>query len=67
MAAELNENHLRVRVPQGSVCYREFGTGAPLLFVHGLLVNGALWRKVCHDSPNITAVSYPTGLSVRTT
>jgi pimeloyl-ACP methyl ester carboxylesterase len=46
MAAELNENYRRVRVPQGSVCYREFGTGAPVVFVHGLMVNGALWRKV---------------------
>ena len=45
MAAELNENHRRVRVPQGSICYREFGTGAPVVFVHGLMVNGALWRK----------------------
>ncbi|HKQ76277.1 MAG TPA: alpha/beta hydrolase [Blastocatellia bacterium] len=46
MAAELNENYRRVRVPQGSVCYREFGTGAPVVFAHGLMVNGALWRKV---------------------
>src|SRR5262249_34782526 len=29
-----------------SVCYREFGTGEPVVFVHGLFVNGGLWRKV---------------------
>src|SRR5262249_32761680 len=46
MSAELNENLRRIQVPQGSVCYREFGNGAPVVFVHGLMVNGALWRKV---------------------
>lgn len=31
---------------QGTVRYRESGAGEPLLFVHGLLVDGLLWRKV---------------------
>jgi pimeloyl-ACP methyl ester carboxylesterase len=31
---------------QGTIRYREDGTGEPLLFVHGALVNGQLWRKV---------------------
>jgi pimeloyl-ACP methyl ester carboxylesterase len=35
-----------VHLPQGTIRYREDGTGEPLLFVHGVLVNGALWRKV---------------------
>ena len=35
-----------VRLPGGTVRYRERGAGPPVLFVHGLLVNGALWRKV---------------------
>ena len=30
----------------GTIHYREIGTGDPLVFVHGLLVNGFLWRKV---------------------
>lgn len=30
----------------GSIRYREHGSGAPIVFVHGLLVNGLLWRKV---------------------
>ena len=35
-----------VHLPQGTIRYREDGTGEPLLFVHGVLVNGSLWRKV---------------------
>lgn len=35
-----------VNLPQGTVRYRERGNGQPLVFVHGLLVNGDLWRKV---------------------
>jgi pimeloyl-ACP methyl ester carboxylesterase len=35
-----------VKLPQGTVRYRERGEGEPIVFVHGLLVNGDLWRKV---------------------
>ena len=35
-----------VELPQGTLRYRERGDGPPLVFVHGLLVNGDLWRKV---------------------
>ena len=35
-----------VHLSQGTIRYREDGTGEPLLFVHGLGVNGTLWRKV---------------------
>jgi pimeloyl-ACP methyl ester carboxylesterase len=35
-----------VHLSQGTIRYREDGTGEPLLFVHGLGVNGSLWRKV---------------------
>ena len=35
-----------IALPQGTIRYRELGTGAPIVFVHGLLVNGLLWRKV---------------------
>jgi pimeloyl-ACP methyl ester carboxylesterase len=35
-----------VELPQGTIAYRERGSGEPILFVHGLLVNGDLWRKV---------------------
>jgi pimeloyl-ACP methyl ester carboxylesterase len=35
-----------VELPQGVVEYRELGTGAPVVFVHGLLVDGRLWLPV---------------------
>src|SRR4051794_18114341 len=33
-------------LPAGRLRYFEAGTGAPIVFVHGLLVNTNLWRKV---------------------
>jgi pimeloyl-ACP methyl ester carboxylesterase len=33
-------------LPQGTVRYRDTGRGEPILFVHGLLTDGTLWRKV---------------------
>ena len=36
----------RVDLPQGPVTYRERGSGEPIVFVHGVLVNGDLWRNV---------------------
>jgi pimeloyl-ACP methyl ester carboxylesterase len=35
-----------LRLPQGSIRYREFGAGEPIVLVHGLLTNGDLWRDV---------------------
>jgi pimeloyl-ACP methyl ester carboxylesterase len=35
-----------VDLPTGRVRYREAGTGPPIVFVHGLLANGDLWRAV---------------------
>jgi pimeloyl-ACP methyl ester carboxylesterase len=35
-----------VRLPQGTVRYREFGSGPTVVLVHGLLVNGDVWREV---------------------
>ncbi len=37
---------MSVRLPQGNIHYREYGEGPPIVFVHGLLVDGRLWRKV---------------------
>jgi pimeloyl-ACP methyl ester carboxylesterase len=36
----------KLELPQGTIRYREEGSGEPLLFVHGLLVDGRLWREV---------------------
>jgi pimeloyl-ACP methyl ester carboxylesterase len=35
-----------VKLPQGTIRYREMGTGEPILLVHGFMVNSLLWRKV---------------------
>jgi pimeloyl-ACP methyl ester carboxylesterase len=42
---ELGQQH-DVKLPQGTISYREQGTGDPIVFVHGALVNADLWRKV---------------------
>jgi len=33
-------------LPQGTIRYRELGSGKPIVLVHGLLANGELWRDV---------------------
>ncbi len=38
--------HTSITLKQGTVHYRDEGEGDPLVFVHGLLVDGRLWRKV---------------------
>lgn len=35
-----------LRLRQGTIRYHETGSGPPLVFVHGALVNANLWRKV---------------------
>ncbi len=35
-----------IRLAQGPIRYRESGAGDPVVLVHGLLVNGELWRDV---------------------
>jgi pimeloyl-ACP methyl ester carboxylesterase len=42
-----HDDHLdQISLPAGTIRYRDTGSGEPIVFVHGLLVNGALWRKV---------------------
>ena len=55
-----------VHLPQGTIRYREDGTGEPLLFVHGVLVNGSLWRKVVPRLSKDFRCIVPTGRSGRT-
>jgi pimeloyl-ACP methyl ester carboxylesterase len=45
ISRELGEQH-RVEVPAGAISYRERGAGMPMVFVHGVAVNGDLWRRV---------------------
>lgn len=39
------ESH-EIELAPGTIRYRDVGRGEPIVFVHGLLVNGDLWRKV---------------------
>jgi pimeloyl-ACP methyl ester carboxylesterase len=41
-----------VDIPAGTIEYRERGSGPPVVFAHGVGVNGDLWRKV---APELTA------------
>jgi len=41
----MEPNH-QIELPQGTIRYRDSGSGSPIVFVHGLLVDGLLWRKV---------------------
>jgi pimeloyl-ACP methyl ester carboxylesterase len=47
--SELLGTEHTVELPSGRVRYHERGTGAPVVFVHGVLVNSGLWRKVVPD------------------
>ncbi|WP_067533541.1 alpha/beta fold hydrolase [Nocardia crassostreae] len=44
-----------VDLPGGRIRYHDTGEGAPVVFVHGLLVNADLWRKVV---PGIAAAGH---------
>ena len=35
-----------VETPAGTIEYRERGSGSPMVFIHGVGVNGDLWRRV---------------------
>jgi pimeloyl-ACP methyl ester carboxylesterase len=45
ISPHLGQEH-RVDIPQGAISYRACGTGSPIVFVHGVGVNGDLWRHV---------------------
>lgn len=36
----------QIELSQGTIRYQDQGEGTPILFVHGLLVNSALWRNI---------------------
>jgi pimeloyl-ACP methyl ester carboxylesterase len=42
-----------VETPSGRIAYREQGTGQAALFVHGVLLNGHLWRHQLADLSDI--------------
>jgi pimeloyl-ACP methyl ester carboxylesterase len=49
MTSELLGAARQVELTQGILHYREAGAGDPLLFVHGALANGDLWRGVAPE------------------
>ena len=53
-----------LKIPHGTVRYRESGEGPPIVFLHGLLVDGQLWRKVTpllHDNFRCVVPDLPLG------
>lgn len=42
----MSEFNKEARLPQGTIRYADEGSGEPLVFIHGLLVNGRLWERV---------------------
>ena len=48
MADKVSTDLRTVQLPQGPIQYKDIGEGPVLLFVHGFLVNGEMWRKVYH-------------------
>src|SRR3954447_23255308 len=52
------------RLSAGTVRYSDRGSGPPVVFVHGLLVNGLLWRKVTprlEDDARVIVPDWPLG------
>src|SRR6267142_6767570 len=45
--------HRSVQTPSGRISYTEQGSGPVALFVHGVLLNGYLWRHQLEDLSNI--------------
>jgi pimeloyl-ACP methyl ester carboxylesterase len=43
---DLLEPTAEVRLSEGTIRYRDTGAGEPIVFVHGVLVDGTVWRKV---------------------
>ena len=50
ISPQLGREH-HVDIPDGAVSYRDNGEGPPIVFVHGVGVNGDLWRYV---APRLT-------------
>jgi pimeloyl-ACP methyl ester carboxylesterase len=45
----MTEERKEVQLPAGTVRYREAGSGKPVVFVHGYLVDGRLWDGVVDE------------------
>ena len=54
-----------ITLPQGTIHYRDTGEGPAVVFLHGLLVDGEVWRKVPPLLRARRAASCPTSRSAR--
>ena len=52
-----------VKLPAGTIRYREAGEGRPVVFVHGYLVDGRLWDGVVDRLADRFRCLAPTGRS----
>jgi pimeloyl-ACP methyl ester carboxylesterase len=51
-----------IKTPMGDIAYEERGSGPPAVFVHGVFLNGYLWRHVVDrvaDVPEDSDLSFP--------
>lgn len=58
------EGRAIAEIPQGQIAYRDLGSGEPIVFVHGLLVDGRLWAGVAErlvPSHRCLVVDWPMG------
>ena len=55
-----------IALPQGTIHYRDEGSGPTLVFIHGALVDGRLWDPVVERLADARAASCPTFRSART-
>src|SRR5271169_7070708 len=46
-------NQRKIDTPSGSISYVELGSGPVALFVHGVLLNGYLWRHQLEDLSDV--------------
>src|ERR671914_2481671 len=46
MSAADDFTHSEIQLESGTVRYRDLGQGEPIVFIHGLLVDGRLWDGV---------------------
>ena len=65
----MSRNIQHVETPMGDIAYEERGSGPPALFVHGVFLNGYLWRHVIArvaDVRSCIAVDLPAHGATRT-
>jgi pimeloyl-ACP methyl ester carboxylesterase len=65
MSAADNPDHVEIQLEAGTVRYRDLGEGDPIVFVHGLLVDGRLWdgvaKRVAADGLRAIVPDWPMG------